>query len=39
METLIEAVKGMVPSKVEANVRALNEAYEKVKIYQPEEIN
>ena len=39
METLIEAVRVMVPSKVEANVRALKEAYEKVKIYQPEEMN
>ena len=39
VETLIEAVKVMVPAKVEANVRALKEAYEKVKIYQPKETN
>lgn len=39
LETLIETVRVMVPSKVEANVRALEEAYEKVKIYQPEEMN
>jgi 2-oxoacid:acceptor oxidoreductase gamma subunit (pyruvate/2-ketoisovalerate family) len=38
VETLIQAVRVMVPSKVEANVRALKEAYEKVKIYQPEEM-
>ena len=39
LESLIEAVKVMVPAKVEANVRALKEAYEKVRIYQPEEMN
>jgi 2-oxoisovalerate ferredoxin oxidoreductase gamma subunit len=38
VETLIEAVKAMVPTRVEANVRALKEAYEKVKIYQPGEM-
>lgn len=30
METLIEVVKKMVPSKVEENIRAIKEAYEKV---------
>jgi 2-oxoisovalerate ferredoxin oxidoreductase gamma subunit len=39
METLIEAVMVMVPAKVEANVLALKEAYEKVKIYLPEEMH
>jgi len=39
VETLIETVRAMVPSKVEENVRALKEAYKKVKIYQPEEMN
>jgi 2-oxoacid:acceptor oxidoreductase gamma subunit (pyruvate/2-ketoisovalerate family) len=39
LESLIEAVKVMVPAKIEANVRALKEAYEKVRIYQPEEMN
>jgi pyruvate ferredoxin oxidoreductase gamma subunit len=39
VETLIEAVRVMVPAKAEANVRALKEAYEKVKIFQPEETN
>lgn len=34
METLIEAVKKMVPSKVEENIRAIKEAYEKVLIYE-----
>ena len=39
LETLIEAVRVMVPTKVEENVRALKEAYEKVKIFQTEEMN
>lgn len=39
METLLSVVRGTVPSKVEANVQALQRAYEEVKIYQPEEMN
>jgi 2-oxoisovalerate/pyruvate ferredoxin oxidoreductase gamma subunit len=39
METLIEAVRGMIPSKVEANVQALKQGYEEVKVYLPEEMN
>jgi 2-oxoacid:acceptor oxidoreductase gamma subunit (pyruvate/2-ketoisovalerate family) len=36
METLIEAVKAMVPAKVEANIQAVKEAYKQVKIYEAE---
>ncbi len=39
METLLTVVQGMVPSKVEANIQALQRAYKDVKIYQPEEMN
>ena len=39
METLIEVVRVIIPTKVEENVRALKEAYEKVKIFQPEGMN
>ena len=39
LETLIEAVRVMVPAKVDANVRALQEAFEKVKIFQPGEMS
>ena len=38
LDTLISAVRGMVPSKVEANVEAVLRAYEAVRIYRPEEI-
>jgi len=34
LETLIEAIKTMVPSKVEANIEAAQEAYEQTKIYE-----
>jgi Pyruvate/2-oxoacid:ferredoxin oxidoreductase gamma subunit len=34
METLIEAVKAMVPAKVEANIQAVKEAYDQVKIFE-----
>jgi Pyruvate/2-oxoacid:ferredoxin oxidoreductase gamma subunit len=34
MGTLIEAVRGMVPAKVEANILAVQKAYEQVKIYE-----
>lgn len=37
IETLISAVRAMVPSKVEANVEALRRSYEEAKIYMPEE--
>jgi 2-oxoacid:acceptor oxidoreductase gamma subunit (pyruvate/2-ketoisovalerate family) len=39
VETLIEAVRVMVPAKVEANVRALQEAFKEVTIFEPEEMN
>ena len=34
METLIGAVKAMVPAKIDANVEAVKEAYERVRIYE-----
>jgi 2-oxoisovalerate ferredoxin oxidoreductase gamma subunit len=34
METLVETVKAMVPAKVEANVRAVEEAYQNTKVYE-----
>ena len=39
LETLIEAVSGMVPSRVDANVQALKQAYDSVTICQAEEMN
>jgi 2-oxoisovalerate/pyruvate ferredoxin oxidoreductase gamma subunit len=36
IETLIGAVKAMVPAKREANVEALKEAYESVRVYDPD---
>jgi 2-oxoacid:acceptor oxidoreductase gamma subunit (pyruvate/2-ketoisovalerate family) len=39
METMVEAVRRMVPSKIEANIRALQQGYDKAHIYRPEEIN
>ena len=36
METLIEAVRAMVPAKVEANILALQKAYQQVRIYEAE---
>jgi 2-oxoacid:acceptor oxidoreductase gamma subunit (pyruvate/2-ketoisovalerate family) len=39
METLIQALKGMLPSKVEENIDALRQGYEKVKMHLPEENN
>jgi 2-oxoisovalerate/pyruvate ferredoxin oxidoreductase gamma subunit len=38
LETVIEAVRKMAPAKTEENVRAVKEAYERVKIYEAEEI-
>jgi Pyruvate/2-oxoacid:ferredoxin oxidoreductase gamma subunit len=34
LETLIEAIKTMVPSKVEANIETAREAYQQAKIYE-----
>jgi 2-oxoacid:acceptor oxidoreductase gamma subunit (pyruvate/2-ketoisovalerate family) len=39
METLIEALKGMLVSKVEANVHALKQGWEQVRMHLPEEKN
>ena len=36
IETLIEAVRKMVPSKIDANVKAVKEAYEQVSLYEAE---
>jgi len=36
LETLIKAVKEMVPAKIEENVRAVQEAYEQTKIFERE---
>jgi 2-oxoacid:acceptor oxidoreductase gamma subunit (pyruvate/2-ketoisovalerate family) len=38
LETLVSVVRGMAPSKVEANVEAVHRAYEEVKAYRPEEM-
>lgn len=37
LDSLIQAVKTMVPGKVEANLKAVQEGYEKVKIFEREE--
>jgi len=34
METLVETVRAMVPAKAEANVRAVEEAYQRTKVYE-----
>jgi 2-oxoisovalerate ferredoxin oxidoreductase gamma subunit len=36
METLVEAIRRMVPSKVEANIEAADEAYKQTRIYEQE---
>jgi 2-oxoacid:acceptor oxidoreductase gamma subunit (pyruvate/2-ketoisovalerate family) len=36
METLIEAVRGMVPAKIEQNIEAVKEAYNLVKVFEVE---
>ena len=36
METLIEAVRAMVPARVEENVRAMREAYEQTRVFERE---
>ena len=36
METLIEAVRRMVPSKIEANIEAVKEAYKQARVYEAE---
>ncbi len=38
METLINVVRGMAPSKIEENIQAVKRAYEEVKIYEPKEM-
>jgi 2-oxoacid:acceptor oxidoreductase gamma subunit (pyruvate/2-ketoisovalerate family) len=37
IETLLSAVRGMVPAKIDANIQAVERSYEEVKIYLPEE--
>ncbi|NWG03459.1 MAG: 2-oxoacid:acceptor oxidoreductase family protein [Syntrophaceae bacterium] len=37
MDTLVEAVKTMVPSKMEENIQAVKEGYRQVKIFEVEE--
>jgi 2-oxoisovalerate/pyruvate ferredoxin oxidoreductase gamma subunit len=37
LETLLAVVREMAPAKIEANIEAVREAYEKVRIYPPEE--
>lgn len=39
VDNLIEAVRSRIPVKVDANIRALKQAYEEVKIREPEEGN
>ncbi len=36
IETLIEAVRGMVPAKKELNIEAVKEAYEQVEVFEAE---
>jgi 2-oxoacid:acceptor oxidoreductase gamma subunit (pyruvate/2-ketoisovalerate family) len=36
METLIEAVRRMVPGKIELNIKAVKEAYEQAKVFEVE---
>jgi Pyruvate/2-oxoacid:ferredoxin oxidoreductase gamma subunit len=38
LETLIEAIKTMVPSKVEANIEAAHKAYQQMKIHEKTDI-
>jgi 2-oxoisovalerate/pyruvate ferredoxin oxidoreductase gamma subunit len=37
LETLLSVVRAMVPAKIEANIQAVQRAYEQVNIYPPEE--
>jgi Pyruvate/2-oxoacid:ferredoxin oxidoreductase gamma subunit len=39
METLLEAIERMVPSKVEKNIEAAHEAYKQAKIYEAKGID
>ncbi len=39
IETLLSVVRGSVPAKIEANVKAAQRAYEEAKIYLPEGTN
>jgi 2-oxoisovalerate ferredoxin oxidoreductase gamma subunit len=36
METLVEAVKRMVPAKIELNIEAVKQAYEQAKVFETE---
>jgi 2-oxoacid:acceptor oxidoreductase gamma subunit (pyruvate/2-ketoisovalerate family) len=36
VETLIEAVRGMVPAKIDQNIEAVKEAYNQVKVFEVE---
>jgi 2-oxoacid:acceptor oxidoreductase gamma subunit (pyruvate/2-ketoisovalerate family) len=36
METLLSVVRGMVPAKIDANIKAVERSYDEVKIYLPE---
>jgi Pyruvate/2-oxoacid:ferredoxin oxidoreductase gamma subunit len=36
METLIEAVRKVVPAKIEQNIEAVKEAYEQAKVFEIE---
>ena len=38
LETLVSAVRKMVPSKVESNIQAVQRAYATAEIHQPREI-
>ena len=39
VETLISAVRKMIPGKAESNIEAVQRAYQETRIYQPEEMN
>jgi 2-oxoacid:acceptor oxidoreductase gamma subunit (pyruvate/2-ketoisovalerate family) len=39
MQTMIETVRKMVPSKIDANIRALERGFETVHIYTPQEMH
>jgi 2-oxoacid:acceptor oxidoreductase gamma subunit (pyruvate/2-ketoisovalerate family) len=39
LETMLSVVRGTVPSKIDANLQAVQRAYEEVKVFQPEEMH
>jgi 2-oxoisovalerate/pyruvate ferredoxin oxidoreductase gamma subunit len=39
IESLVEAIKGMLPAKVDANIQAIKQGYEQLKAYWPGETN